>query len=365
MWTIFAAVAIHMVGFGAVIPAMPYLLRDLGGDAQTQGLLVSLFAALQLVTSPLWGALSDRVGRAAVASAGLSLSALGHLISFFAHSLGDMAMGRALAGVGAGTLPALQALMADLTPPDRRASSMALFGVAFGVGLVAGPALGGILAAAGSRLPFLGAAVLSTAASVLTATLPNLRGLAGARLEFKLGLVSIPVLVVNLAVSMFEGLFSYFAAFAMSMTPTQIGMLLAAAGVAAGASHPLVKKMERRLPPRLGAAAGLLLSAAGLAALAASLWATYLLYVGVVAATLGQIVASSFIYAILAEGGSSGLKFGVVNAAASLGRIIGPPVGGFLYNNVGSTTPFIAGALLTITVLPILAKTRAGGNTQE
>lgn len=339
----FAAVAIHMIGFGAVIPSIPYLVREVGGDAALQGVLVSTFALMQFLTAPLWGYLSDKLGRAAVASAGLLLAAAGQLIAYTAHSASVLLIGRAVSGVGGGTLPALQTLMAELAPPERRASSMALFGAAFGLGFVVGPAIGGALSVVSPRLPFLAAALLSAAAAATVTRLPNLKHAGELKVEWKIGLLTLPVLLFNAGFSMFEGLVSYFAAFAAGLTPAQIGLMLAAAGVAAGAAQPAVRKLEASASAARGVLTGLLITTVGLASLYFYSYGPAVVYLGVAAASLGQVVASSFIFSIASRTrGALGLSFGALQSSGSLGRIIGPALGGYLYQHAGPTAPFAA-----------------------
>ncbi|MFN7105999.1 MAG: MFS transporter [Pyrobaculum sp.] len=353
--SLFLAVAIHMVGFGAVIPSMPYILRELGGDATAQGLLVALFSLMQLATAPLWGHLSDRLGRAAIASLGLFLAAAGHAAAYLAGNLGMLAVGRAVAGIGGGTLPALQAMFIDLTPAERRASSMAMFGAAFGIGFVLGPALGGILAAFSSRLPFLAAALLSTAAGLLIAGIPNVRSRAGGGLDLTIGRLALPILLLNLAFSMYEGLFTYFAAFAASLTARDVGFLMALAGIAAGLGQPVVRRLEGRLDPRRGAAMGLVVTALGLTQLALALEARPLLYIGVLTASLGQVVAGAFIFTLASKTrGGLGLGLGALQSAGAFGRILGPSLGGFLYVHFTPSTPFIAATLIVAAIVPMM-----------
>ncbi|MEZ0319693.1 MAG: MFS transporter [Pyrobaculum sp.] len=343
-WAVlFAAVAIHMIGFGSVIPSIPYLVKEVGGGAVLQGVLVSTFALMQFLTAPLWGYLSDRLGRAVVASAGLLLAAFGQLVAYTAHSATTLLLGRAVSGVGGGTLPALQSLMAELAPAERRASSMALFGAAFGVGFVVGPALGGALSIISPRLPFLIAAALSAAAAAAVTRLPNIKHVGEPRVEWKIGLLALPVLLLNAGFSMFEGLVAYFAAFAAGLTPAQIGLMLAAAGVAAGAAQPAVRRLEASVSAAVGVFTGLLITAAGLASLYFYSYGPAVVYLGVAAASLGQVVASSFIFSMASKtGGPLGLSFGALQSSGSLGRIIGPALGGYLYQHAGPAAPFAA-----------------------
>jgi MFS family permease len=206
------ALAIHMIGFGMMIPVMPFLLRELGGDAAAQDFLASLFSLFQLLSAPLWGALADRLGKARIVASGLLLSTLGNAAAYFSNSLFSLAVARAAAGLGGGTIGALQALVADLSPPERRASSMALFGRAFGAGFVLGPVLGGVAGNIAPRLPFLMAAAMSVAAAAVVTRIPVVRGRVQWTFKLELGLLSVAVLFLNFSFSMFEGLVSYYGA---------------------------------------------------------------------------------------------------------------------------------------------------------
>ena len=352
LYVLLGAVAIHMVGFGAVIPSIPYVLKELGGDAQLQGVLVSIYSIMQMATAPIWGYVSDRVGRSVVAAAGLALAAVGHLSMYFARDLWIFTLGRVVAGVGGGTLPALQAMIADMSPADRRASSMALFGVAFGVGFVLGPAVGGVLAAVEVKTPFIAAALLSLTSALLVGTIPNTKAAVSYRLDLGLGLLALPILLLNIGFSIFEGLLSYFAAFAASFTPTEVGLLLALSGAAAAAAQPIVKRLEGGGSGR-GAAYGLAAAAVGLVLITSSLWARPLIYIGVVVATVGQVVASSFIFATVSKR-AGGLGLGALQSAGAFGRIVGPVLGGFLYTHAGPAAPFATAALITLLTIPLL-----------
>ncbi len=342
------AVALQMVGFGIILPAMPFLLRELGGDAAAQGLLVSLFSLMQFVTAPLWGYVSDKIGRAPVVAAGLALGAAGQAVAYAAHSLAQLALGRALAGVGGGTLAALQAWIADLTPSDRRASAMALFGIAFGVGFVAGPAIGGALGTLHPRLPFLASALLYALAGAAVARLPNTRPTRRQGFEIAVGLLAAPVLMLNLGMSMFEALLSYFSAFARGLTPFQIGLLFLVSGVAAGAAQPVVRRLERSSSPGKNAPLGMATMATGLLLLSLASNSLAALYIGAALVSLGGVVASSFIFAAASRRGA-GVELGALQSAGTLGRIAGPAIGGYLYTTISATAPFIASAAVVAT----------------
>jgi DHA1 family tetracycline resistance protein-like MFS transporter len=165
---VFVTVALDMLAFGLVLPVLPRLIEGfLEGDtaeaAQVFGLFSFTFNLMQFAFSPLLGALSDRFGRRPVillSNLGLGLD---YLLMALAPSLLWLFVGRVAAGICAATVSTAFAYIADVTPPERRAKAMGMVGVAFGLGFVIGPALGGLLGSTDPRLPFWVAAGLSLA----------------------------------------------------------------------------------------------------------------------------------------------------------------------------------------------------------
>lgn len=148
---IFLTVFIDLIGFGIVVPLVPLFSRQFGAHGFTIGVIIAAFSAMQFVFAPVWGRLSDRIGRRPV----LLLSTLGAGVSYvlFALScglesaraaLGLMLLSRVLAGVCGGNITVAQAYIADITPPSERSRRMGLIGMAFGLGFIFGPILGGV-----------------------------------------------------------------------------------------------------------------------------------------------------------------------------------------------------------------------------
>ncbi len=183
---LFATMFVVMVGFGIVIPTLPFYARELGATSFQMGLLVTVWAGAQLVSAPFWGNLSDRVGRKPI----LMLGLLGFSLAFFlltlARSMTTLILVRVIGGIlSASTVPTAQAFIADVTTPENRGPAMALIGASFGVGFVFGPAVGGLLAPFGVTVPFYAAAAaglvtLPIAYLVLPESHPRLRRPAGA-----------------------------------------------------------------------------------------------------------------------------------------------------------------------------------------
>jgi DHA1 family tetracycline resistance protein-like MFS transporter len=157
---------IDTVGFGLIMPVLPNLLMELtGGDLSSTsavaGYLVVSFAALQFLAAPILGNLSDRFGRKPVLLASLFTLGIYYVISGLATTLWVLFLGRVLTGFASATYSTANALIADVTPPEERAQNFGLLGMAFGLGFIFGPTLGGLLGEWDTRAPFFAAAALA------------------------------------------------------------------------------------------------------------------------------------------------------------------------------------------------------------
>ena len=168
---IFITMLVDTIGLGIIIPVTPKIIAELTGQglsdaARWGGWLMFVFAAMQFVCAPIFGNLSDRFGRRPVLI--LSLLALGidYLITGLAPTIAWLFVGRILSGMAGATYPTVNAYIADVSPPEKRAANFGLTGAAFGVGFILGPAIGGIIGDAyGPRMPFF----VSAAVAVLNA----------------------------------------------------------------------------------------------------------------------------------------------------------------------------------------------------
>ncbi|HKP71305.1 MAG TPA: MFS transporter, partial [Pyrinomonadaceae bacterium] len=166
---IFITVFIDLVGFGIVIPVLPYYLEGTKFNAPSSmvGLLFASYSVMQLIFTPVLGRLSDRYGRRPVLLFSLLGTSLGFLILGFATTLWMLFAGRIIDGITGGNISTAQAYIADVTTPENRAKGMGIIGAAFGLGFIFGPAIGGILSRWGIGVPFLFAAGLAFANAVL------------------------------------------------------------------------------------------------------------------------------------------------------------------------------------------------------
>ncbi len=166
--TVFLVVMIDLIGFGIVLPGLEAYAASLNATALFTGLIYSSYSLAQLVFSPVWGALSDRIGRRPI----MMLSTLGastaYLLFAFSSSLWMLLFCRLFAGIMAGNISTAQAYVADVTDPVDRAKGMGLIGAAFGIGFVVGPALGGIILKFFPANPFYIIGLLAAGLSLLS-----------------------------------------------------------------------------------------------------------------------------------------------------------------------------------------------------
>jgi MFS family permease len=163
---LFIVVFIDLLGFGMVIPVMALYAKHLGAPEATIGWLSTGYSAMQFLFAPIWGRLSDRVGRRPMLLVSIAMTSVAFAIYGFADSFAVLLASRLFAGVATANIGIAQAYVADVTPPEGRARGMGLIGAAFGLGFVLGPALSGLLARHSLALPGFAAAALAAANGV-------------------------------------------------------------------------------------------------------------------------------------------------------------------------------------------------------
>jgi len=172
-WLVFTVIVVDLVGFGILIPILPFMSPLLGGNEIDVALVIAIYSLGAGIVGPFWGALSDRIGRKRVLMICLFGGALSYLLLGAATELWMLYAARGFGGLMAGSLPVASALMADVSAPERRAKAMGLVGSAFGLGLILGPVIGGLLAGPGDSffLPGVFAAAMSFLSVLLAGVL--------------------------------------------------------------------------------------------------------------------------------------------------------------------------------------------------
>jgi MFS family permease len=359
-------VIVDLVGFGIVMPVLPFLVKELGASATMLGVVTTGYAAAQFACAPLWGRLSDRIGRRPVllmtiAGTALSLAALG-----LAESLAGILAARVAAGAFAANLGVASAYIADATPEQERTRWMGLLGASFGVGFVLGPLIGGLLVPFGYGVPMLFAAGLAAvnggfAFAVLRES--PARAAAGAARagrfsalrEPRVRLLCAANLLFSISVTQLETLFAFFMRDRFAWDAHHFaGLLVAMAVVMGGVQGGAMKALSARCSERalVGGGAALL----ALAFLAIPGMPTVALLVApLVAAAVGRGVAQPALMSLAslaAPAGERGAVMGAFQAAGSLARVLGPLAGGVLYDRT-LAGPFVLAGLLMLAVVAL------------
>ncbi len=374
--TLFLTIFLDLLGFGLVIPFLPGIARNMGASDFVATLPGAVFSGAQFLFIPIWGRLSDRVGRRPVLLWSIAASAIGMAVLGFAPGLTWLFIARIWSGIATGNIAVAQAYIADVTPPDRRARGMAIIGIAFGLGFIFGPFIGGELSRFSiegrpGMLPPLVAAGLSTinlllAFRTLPESLPPERRGVSVRRASPVDLhafrQSVAVRGIGAAVAInfmsyvwFAGMeqtFRLFTADRFGMSDAGTGRVFGVVGIVSAMVQGAVVP---RLVPRAGEArlvrAGLVVQGIAFALLGLSprlgAGAQAGLWVAAALIALGSGLQSPCMPAYVshrAPGGAQGTTLGVLQSAGALARAVGPLVGGALYATLDPSAPYLIGA---------------------
>jgi len=368
MLPLFLAALANVTSLGVIVPLLPFLAESVGAGPTAIAWLFAVYSLTQFLTAPLWGRLSDRIGRKPVIAISFAGSALAYLWLSYADSLTMIFVIRGIAGVMNGWLATGQAYIADITTPEQRARGMGMLGAGFGVGFVIGPALGGYLVGAGTpdfHPPLLLAAGGSAVALAVTLVMlreperhvevPHAnawRVVSGSNL----GLISVLIGLLFCLFFVFSGMESTFAVWcnkALAMGPRMVGYYLSFAGiVGVGVQAWLVGRLVSAIgEPRVVSLAMAAL-AAGLSLLPQAS-APVLLLPALALLSLGFGLGNPSLLSLISREAPVDLRggaMGLSQSASSLGRILGPVWGGAAFGLLGRDWPFLSGALLLIPV---------------
>ncbi len=372
---IFLTVFIDLLGFGIIIPLLPFYAERFGGSAATVGMLSVSFSLMQFVFMPIWGRLSDRYGRRPILLLGLFGSFGSYLLFGLAGSLPLLFVSRAFAGIAGATVSTAQAFIADTTTKENRAKGMGLVGAAFGLGFIFGPAIGGFLSRWGHAAPPFFASALSLANFVAAwFLLPESRpahvplterqlGSRVAALRKALTRPAMPMLllVYFLVVAAFSGFETTFALFSErrhGFTEETIGYLFAYVGVVlALVQGGLVGRVVRRFGERRLVPPAILVLAAGLALIPIATSVPGLcVAIGVM--SLGMGFNSPSLVSLISQASDpedQGGILGVSQSLASLARIMGPAWGGLLFDHVGPSATYVSSAAIMAVAAAVAA----------
>ncbi|HXT98529.1 MAG TPA: MFS transporter [Polyangia bacterium] len=375
--TLFLTIFLDLLGFGLVIPFLPGIARRLGAGDFVATLPGAVYSIMQFVFIPIWGRLSDRIGRRPVLLWSIGASAIGMTILGFAPTLVWLLVARIWSGAATANIAVAQAYIADVTPPDKRARGMAIVGIAFGLGFIFGPFIGGELSrfqveGRVGMLPALVAAGLSTvnlllALRTLPESLPperrgqSLRRASPIDLAAFRAAVRVPGIGAAVAINFmlylwFSGMeqtFRLFTADGFGMSDAGTGRVFGLVGIV---SALVQGGLVGRLVPRFGEAR-LVQGGLGVQAAAFALLGLSPLFgpSGVVALlgasaliALGSGLCSPTLPAFASRRASAttqGMTLGTLQSASALARALGPLVGGAFYATIDPRAPYLIGAV--------------------
>jgi MFS family permease len=357
---LFSVVIIDLIGFGIMIPVLPFYALEFGASGTTLGFLFGAFAAAQFLCAPLWGRLSDRIGRRRVMLMTIAGTALALLGLGFARSLLWLFLARAAGGAFAANIGVASAYITDVTPEQERTRWMGMLGACFGVGFVLGPAIGGALAPYGYAVPMFAAAGLAGANWIHAAfSLPEppARVLGLADEVRPAPALRVPLIrrlcianfVFTLAVTQLETVFAIFMGKRFGYDAREVAVLLIAMAVLMGAIQGGgMKALAARWSERSLAIAGSLLLAVGFLALPQAR-SVALLLAPLALCAVGRAIlqpALMSMVSLTAQASARGSVMGTFQASASLARVLGPLAAGWLYDRQLGAPFLLAGALL-------------------
>jgi MFS transporter, DHA1 family, tetracycline resistance protein len=368
---IFLTVAADLIGFGIILPLMPFYARNFGASEVMVAVLFSVYSAGQFVFAPLWGRLSDHIGRRPVLLFSIAGNVAALTVFAFAQSFAGLIAARAISGICTANIAVANAYVADITPLEQRAKRMGMIGAAFGVGFVIGPFIGGELSRFGAAVPPLVAAGLSAINFVsalfrLPESLPKEKRDQNPppKLRNRLQVLKVvpglatPVALLFLqicAFSMLEMAFTLFLADRIGFGELQVGHTFAFIGVVLAIVQGLfVGPLARRFGEEALVKVGLVQIAVGMLALTelppgpAQLAHIAFLGLVVTAISSGQGVTNPSLLSLVSRrtpAAMQGAALGLAQSCGALARILGPLAAGLLYKKLGANYPFLVGGV--------------------
>jgi DHA1 family tetracycline resistance protein-like MFS transporter len=377
MLILFFIVFIDLIGFGIIIPLLPFYGEFYQASPEMVGLLMATYSFTQFLAAPFWGRLSDHIGRRPVLLVSLAGASAAYVWLGLAESLWTLFAARAVGGAMAGNISAAFAYVADITTRENRAKGMGMIGAAFGLGFIAGPAIGGILAGsdpvnADFRTPAFAAAALSVTALIMAvATLkeslsaeirqrlakePPKKRLAMFREALDRPVIGLLLLLTFLATFVFAGLESTFAMWSrrqFGWGPEQNGYLFAFIGLlSALIQGGLIGRLARRFGEARLVVQGAVALAIGIALIPFSTNVVVLVLAMSIAGYGFSVISPSLnsLISLQSSEDEQGKIMGVTRSASTMARFIGPAWAGLLFGGLGRDWPYFVGAIIMVVV---------------
>ncbi|MGF7185916.1 multidrug resistance protein [Desulfitispora alkaliphila] len=362
---LFAVLFTIMLGFGIIIPVLPFFSRELGASSLDLGLLMASYSVMQFIFAPIWGNLSDRVGRKPLLIMGVIGFALSFLIFGLAQRLWVLFLARIVGGLlSSAAMPTAMAYISDTTDEKSRGQGMGMMGAAMGLGVIFGPAIGGFLAGYHVSTPFFVAAALAAVNVIfIIIFLPeslleeertekkSKRPSLTKGLQSSIGVLLVVAFIVSFAAANLEATFAYFASDNFGFGEKEMGLAFMIMGIVTVVQQGLVVGyVINRFGEKAIMLAGLFITASAYLLVLSAVGLVSLIFfialsgvgMGLLRPAMNSLVSKQTPF-------NQGVSMGMVGSFDSLGRIIGPIWGGFTYM-FGTSYPYITGAIIMFSV---------------
>ncbi len=369
----FAVVFVNLVGFGIVVPLMPFFAQSLQAQAWQVTLMFTTYSLGQFFAEPYFGRLSDRIGRKPILIVTTALSVLFYVLLAFSPSIWIAILIRFFSGLSSGNISTIQGYVSDVSPPEKRSGRMSLIGGAFSLGFIIGPFIGGILshetAAGGNqfRLPLMGAALLSALACLgvmlfiresrerrtkVEAAQPNILKTAQEALQSPVIVrLILSTLCYMMAFAGLESTFGLWAEARFHWGPKEIGAIFLPLGIAAALMQMVfMRPLTRRYGESRVLASGLFVFGLSFVLQGMNPFG-WLITPIVMLGALGQAVIFSSICAIISLStppDKQGAMLGLNMSTGAIARITGPMIAGYVFSLWGPNASVWMGAVTTL-----------------
>ena len=363
---LFFTLVVMMIGFGIIIPLLPFYVTDMGGSGISMGILMAVFSLMQFLFSPFWGDLSDRYGRKTFLMLGIFGNGISMVLMGFATELWMLFAARALAGIlSSATMPTAMAYISDSTDEKSRGGGMGVIGAAMGIGMVLGPGIGGVMSDISLSAPFFLAAALSALSLIfiwilLPESLPEEKRLKSEKkfqgpqikamwdaLRSPVGFLFGLAFLLSFGLTNFEGVFGLYAEYKFDYDAKTVGMVLTVIGISSAVVQgALTGPAIRKWGDSAVIKTSLIASSVGfLLMLTAIDLTTVMLTTGffVVSNAMLRPSIASLISKRATQG--QGIAMGLNNSFMSLGRIVGPIWAGTALD-INLSYPYMTGAFI-------------------
>lgn len=359
---LFFVLLLIMMGFSILFPVKAYYMETFGADAFIMGLISTVYSLMQFIFAPLWGRLSDRVGRRPVLMAGLLGFVVSQTLFGLATRIWMLFAARTVGGIlTAAAMPTAMAYIADITPPEDRAKGMGLLGAAFGLGVIVGPGVGGVLGNYSLGLPFFVSAGIAFLAFLCVAAFlpeslpPETRqakheeptGSRWAAFTGEMASLYLITLALSLGMVGIEATFSFFAAERLELELNETSWIFVVMGIVATLVQGfVVGPVQKALGEPRMMLVGLLVGAVGMAAVITTT-NPVLVTIAICVLSVGTSLARPANSALISKQAKvgQGIAIGLMDSFDSLGRIVGPTAAGYIFR-ISPALPYLSGAIL-------------------